>query len=57
MLYNQHLPDYYPTMHLDGFSPYEILEAHRRTTRKKYLNRKKKQKDDSILEKMLLDLV
>lgn len=57
MLYNQHLPEYYPTMHLDGFSPYEILEAHRRTTRKKYSNRKKKQKDDSILEKMLLDLV
>lgn len=50
MLYNQQLPDYYPTMHLDGFSPFEILEAHRRTNRKK-------KKDDSFLEKMFLDII
>ena len=30
----KHLPDYYDTMYLDGFSPYEILLAHRRSMMK-----------------------
>ncbi len=24
---NRQIPDYYPTMYLDGYKPYEILEA------------------------------
>ena len=26
---NKRIPDYYPTMHMDGFTPYEILTAAR----------------------------
>lgn len=29
----RHVPDYYPTMYLDGYTPYEILQA---TSRKMY---------------------
>lgn len=39
----RHIPDPYPSMYLDGYSPYEILEA---TTRKMYndhLERKEEQ--------------
>ena len=28
--YNKHIPDYYPTMYLDGYTPQEILHAVRR---------------------------
>lgn len=27
---NRQTPDYYPTMHLDGYTPEEILQAHRK---------------------------
>lgn len=29
------LPDYYPTMYMDGYTPQEILQAHRNTFYKK----------------------
>lgn len=31
----KHLPDYYDTMYLDGYSPNEIMIAHQRTMRKR----------------------
>lgn len=31
-----HLPDYYDTMYLDGFEPWQILEAAHRTLYKRY---------------------
>ena len=27
--YNRNLPDYYPTMYLDGYEPWQIMQAHR----------------------------
>ena len=30
------LPEYYHSMYLDGYEPYEILEAHRRTMRDRF---------------------
>ena len=35
-----HLPDYYDTMYLDGFEPWQILEAAHRTLYKRYLAQK-----------------
>jgi hypothetical protein len=34
--WNSQLPDYYPTMHLDGYTPQQIIQALRNTERKKY---------------------
>ena len=33
--FGRYIPDYYPTMYLDGYTPYEILQA---TSRKMYNN-------------------
>ena len=35
----KNLPDYYPTMHLDGYTTEEILTAQRRTMAKKLAER------------------
>ena len=29
--WNSKLPDYYPTMYLDGYEPWQIMQAHRNT--------------------------
>jgi len=50
MNYNQNLPDYTHDMYLRGFNPYEILEALRRTKRKK-------KKEESILEKEIFNFI
>lgn len=34
------LPDYYDTMYLDGFEPWQILYAHRQTMNKQIEQRK-----------------
>lgn len=34
--YFKNLQDYYETMHLDGYTPEQILEAQHRSMRKKY---------------------
>lgn len=34
MIMNDNLPDYYDGMYKDGFEPWQILEAFRRTMRK-----------------------
>ena len=34
--FKKELPDYYPTMYLDGYTPTEIWTAHRKTIRKKH---------------------
>ena len=31
---HRQLPDYYTAMYMDGYKPYEIMEAHRNTMRK-----------------------
>ena len=43
------LPDYYDYMYLDGYTPDEVMEAHRRTMRKKIdAIRKERAKIDEI---------
>lgn len=49
MIFNKRLPNYYPTMYMDGYSPYEIIEAHRRTMREGMQDQKK---EEAITEKM-----
>ena len=53
MLYNQDLPDYSKDMYLKGFSPYQILEAFRRTEKKK----RDKKREESILEKEMFNFI
>ena len=53
MIYNPDLPDYSHDMYLKGYQPYEILEALRRTNRKK----QKKKREESILEKETFDFI
>ena len=36
---NRQIPDYYPTMYLDGYKPYEILEAASNSIIKQYMER------------------
>ena len=50
---HQELPEYSNYMYLQGFSPYEILESHRRTNRKK----DKKKKEESIFEKEMMSFI
>ncbi len=43
------IPDYYPTMYLDGYKPWEILNAMRKTMYKQYQERTEATPDwDSI---------
>ena len=53
MIYMQDLPDYSNDMYLKGFSPIEILEAMRRTNRKK----QKQKREESILEKEMFNFI
>ena len=34
--YHKNLPDYYPYMYLDGYTPEQIMEAMHRTVRKEW---------------------
>ena len=34
---NRQIPEYYPTMYLDGYKPYEILEAASNSIIKRYM--------------------
>lgn len=40
------LPEYYDGMYLDGFEPWQILEAHRRTMSKRFLEQHQKAQPD-----------
>lgn len=42
-LFNKDIPEYYPTMFLDGYSPQDIFIAHNKLTRRKYLEYREKQ--------------
>ena len=39
------LPEYYPTMYMDGYEPWEILQALHESMRKEYYERKELQKE------------
>lgn len=42
-LYNKDIPEYYPTMFLDGYSPQDIFIAHNKLTQRLYLEYREKQ--------------
>ena len=45
--FGRYIPDYYPTMYLDGYTPYEILQA---TSRKMYNDHlARKEETDNII--------
>jgi hypothetical protein len=39
MMYGKRIPEYYDTMYLDGYTPYEILYATRKKMHREYLER------------------
>lgn len=43
--FGRYIPDYYPAMYLDGYTPYEILQA---TSRKMYNNHLERQEEAII---------
>ena len=48
--WNSKLPDYYPTMYLDGYEPWQIMQAHRNT-----FNRELKEKQERALAEKELE--
>lgn len=42
--WNSKLPDYYPTMYLDSYEPWQIMQAHRNT-----FNRELKERQERVL--------
>ena len=40
MIYGRRIPEYYDTMYLDGYTPYEILHATRKKMYREYMERK-----------------
>ena len=39
MMYGKHIPEYYDSMYLDGYTPYEILYATRKKMFREYQER------------------
>lgn len=55
--YNKRIPDYYPTMYMDGFSPEEIMYAAKRQMYRQIQERKDAQVDiQTALEAALRDV-
>jgi len=40
MMYGKRIPEYYDTMYLEGYTPYEILYATRKKMYREYMERK-----------------
>lgn len=49
--YHKNLPDYYPYMYLDGYTPEQIMEAMHRTVRKEWEARRKAEREQATTEK------
>ena len=55
--HNRRIPDYYPTMYLDGFTPEEVMYAAKRQMYQQILERKAMQTDlQTALEAALRDV-
>ena len=46
--FDRQIPEYYPTMYLDGYTPYEILYATRKKMFREYQEREKAKQDAII---------
>jgi hypothetical protein len=44
MMFGRRIPEYYDTMYLDGYTPYEILHATRKKMYREYMERKEAEK-------------
>ena len=52
MQFGRHIPEYYDTMYLDGYTPYEILHATRKKMYREYQEReaaKQRAREESII--------
>lgn len=54
--YNDKIPDYYPTMYLDGYTPEQIMYAAKRGMLQRYRERKAEQTVQTAMEAALRDL-
>lgn len=55
--HNRRIPDYYPTMYMDGFSPWEVMYAAKRQMYQQLQERKAMQTDlQTALESALRDV-
>ena len=50
--YYDNLPEYYDTMYLDGFEPWQILEASHRTMMKRIAERQRQQEHEQLLKQL-----
>lgn len=48
LLYRRPLPEYYPTMYMDGYEPWEIMEAARKSMLDRYHKRKQEQEIPNV---------
>lgn len=48
--YHKNLPDYYPYMYLDGYTPEQIMEAMHRTMRKEWQARRDQTATEKAVE-------
>jgi hypothetical protein len=56
MMYGRRIPEYYDTMYMDGYTPYEILYAVRKKMHREYLEReeaKKRAKQEAESESVI----
>lgn len=58
MLFGRRIPEYYDTMYLDGYTPYEILHATRKKMYKDYQAREEaKQRDREEQEREVVPVI
>ena len=55
--YDRKIPDYYPTMYMDGYTPDQILHAVRRGMIQRYQERKAEQAVRTQVEAALRDVL
>ena len=55
--WNSKLPDYYPTMYLDGYTPAQVMQAFRNTQRKENQKLIDAKREQARYEKEALEMI
>ena len=55
--WNNKLPDYYPTMYLDGYTPEQVMQAFRNTQRKENQKLIDEKREQARYEKEALNMI
>ena len=55
--WNNKLPDYYPTMYLDGYTPAQVMQAFRNTQRKENQTLIDEKREQARYEKEALEMI